>query len=48
MARSGTIPLDRGDLFPAMELQLSNGGKLKLPGYDGKLWTIFLVYRGNW
>jgi len=40
--------LDSGDLFPKMELQLTDGNNLILPDTAQGQWTVLLVYRGRW
>ena len=45
MAQPDMTKLDTGDRFPALHLDLADGGTLDLPA---ERWTILLVYRGNW
>ena len=40
--------LNTGDVFPAMTLDLVDGGKLSLPdGLDSR-YKVILFYRGHW
>jgi hypothetical protein len=41
-------PLDTGEGFPALTVDLAAGGTLELPlGLAGR-WAVVLVYRGKW
>ena len=40
--------LDSGDLFPKMELRLTDGSSMVLPDMLKDNWSILLVYRGRW
>jgi len=40
--------LGAGDAFPAMTLDLVDGGKLELPGGLDARYKVILFYRGHW
>jgi hypothetical protein len=40
--------LNAGDAFPALTLDLVDGGKLELPGGLDARYKIILFYRGHW
>jgi hypothetical protein len=40
--------LNAGDAFPAMTLDLVDGGKLELPGGLDARYQVILFYRGHW
>ncbi len=40
--------LTAGDAFPAMTLDLVEGGKLELPGGLDARYKVILFYRGHW
>ena len=40
--------LQQGDRFPALELQLLDGGTLTLPAGTPSRYTALLFYRGHW
>ena len=43
-----TTKLNAGDRFPALTLDLADGGKLQLPdGIDAR-YKVILFYRGHW
>jgi peroxiredoxin len=49
MARKATAPLlDAGDTFPALELTLTDGRRLSLPGDLSRPHNVVLVNRGAW
>lgn len=49
MARKTTAPLlDAGDLFPALELDVTDGTRISLPTDLSRPYTVVLVNRGAW
>ena len=40
--------LGTGDVFPALTLDLVDGGKLELPGGLDARYKVILFYRGHW
>jgi hypothetical protein len=48
MAQSLGNKLDSGDAFPDLELQLVGGGAQKISQLAGGLWSVVLLYRGDW
>jgi len=48
MAHTGHKPLDNGDPFPWMNLNLLDGEQIRLPDDHIGHWTILLAYRGHW
>lgn len=49
MARKTSAPLlDSGDAFPALELTLTDGGRLHLPADLSRPYNVVLVNRGAW
>ena len=48
MAQTLERKLDSGDLFPKMELKLTDGIALVLPEMTKENWYVLLVYRGRW
>ena len=48
MAQSLGNKLDSGDVFPDLELQLVSGSAQKISGLAGGLWSLVLLYRGDW
>jgi peroxiredoxin len=48
MAQTQERKLDSGDLFPKMELKLTDGTTLVLPEMTQGSWSVLLVYRGRW
>jgi peroxiredoxin len=48
MAQMEVKKLDSGDLFPAMNLNLTGGTTLSLPEMVKGKWAVLLVYRGRW
>jgi peroxiredoxin len=48
MAQTQQRKLDSGDLFPKMELKLTDGTPLVLPEMTKESWSVLLVYRGRW
>ena len=48
MAQVETKKLDSGDPFPEMELKLTDGSSLTIPGEIDESWLVLLVYRGHW
>ena len=48
MAREDVQILDTGELFPNIEFDTVNGGRIVLPESFGGKWSLFLVYRGSW
>lgn len=49
MARKPNAPLlDTGDAFPALELTLTDGGRLTLPADLSRAYQVVLVNRGTW
>ncbi len=48
MARQGSLILDTGDRFPALEMDSVSGERIILPvDFMGK-WNVLLLYRGHW
>lgn len=43
-----TEKLNAGDPFPALRLDLADGGKLELPGGLNARYKVILFYRGHW
>ena len=40
--------LDGGDVFPALQFSVLDGGKCNFPGdFEGQ-WSVLLLYRGEW
>lgn len=48
MTRAGNIMLDEGDIFPDMELSLTNDETILLSEFSKNNWLIILIYRGHW
>jgi peroxiredoxin len=48
MAQTEKKKLDSGDLFPQMELRLTDGSSMSIPDILKGSWTVLLVYRGGW
>ena len=48
MAHKKTHPLDAGDMFPTLPLQLIDGTTLTLPGGLKQPYNVILVNRGSW
>jgi peroxiredoxin len=46
MAQLERKKLDSGDMFPRLELRLTDGSSLVLPDTTAGQWTVLLVYRG--
>ena len=40
--------LDTGDVFPELELRLTDGGVLKVSNESDAKWLVLLFYRGHW
>ena len=48
MAQVEARKLDAGDLFPKIELKLTDGAMLTIPEKNDRTWCVLLVYRGRW
>jgi len=48
MARKESRILDTGDIFPAIDFDSVDGGRIVLPKDFGQRWGIILFYRGHW
>jgi peroxiredoxin len=48
MAQMDMKKLDSGDLFPTMEMKLTDNTTLVLPDALKDAWAVLLIYRGRW
>lgn len=48
MAHYAASPLDQGDEFPRMQLEVADGKRMMLPDDLDGYWGVILVYRGDW
>lgn len=48
MANMSEQALDQGQMFPKMEVALSGGGSITLPGQLAGDYGVVLFYRGHW
>jgi len=48
MARAGSKILDSGDLFPKLQLRLTDDSEIETPKDLKHPWNVVLFYRGHW